>query len=102
MVGPEGTQGWATGGNVSTNERLETGDIERYPADGVAPLGEGKSQVPLHPEDATFAIGGGAQCSAPCADRADARIGPDVWLSKADSNARTKSACARSCIRARA
>jgi hypothetical protein len=83
MVGPEGTQGWATGGEVSTNERLETGDIERYPADGVTPLGEGKSQVPLRPEDATFAIGGGAQCSAPCADRADARIGPDVWLSKA-------------------
>ena len=92
MIGPEGTQGWAVGGNVSTNERLETGDLERYPADGVAPLGRGTSQVPpevpLHdrpgePKDATFAIGGGAQCAAPCADRADAGIGPDVWLSKA-------------------
>jgi len=92
MVGPEGTQGWAAGGNVSTNERLETGDLERYPADGVAPLGRGTSQVPpevpVHdrpgePKDATFAIGGGAQCAAPCADRADAGIGPDVWLSKA-------------------
>jgi hypothetical protein len=92
MIGPEGTQGWAAGGNVSTNERLETGDLERYPADGVVPLGRGTSQVPpevpVHdrpgePKDATFAIGGGAQCAAPCADRADAGIGPDVWLSKA-------------------
>jgi len=31
----------------------------------------------------TFAIGGGAQCAAPCADRAGARLGPDVWLSSA-------------------
>ncbi len=58
------------GGNVSTNERLETGDVERYPADGVAPIGAGASQVPLSPQNVTFAIGGGAQCAAPCADRA--------------------------------
>ena len=96
LVDPTGAQGWAAGGNVSTNERLETADLERYPADGVAPLGRGASQVPpevpVHDKpgeakDATFAIGGGAQCAAPCADRADAKIGPDVWLSEALAHA---------------
>jgi hypothetical protein len=83
LVDTSGAQGWAVGGSVSTNERLETGDVERYPADGSKPLGEGESRVSLLPAYATFAIGGGAQCAAPCADRAQAKIGPDVWLSKA-------------------
>jgi hypothetical protein len=93
LVSPSGGEGWAVGGNVNTDERLETGDLERYPAQaGVTPLGEGTVQVPpevpahdqVHErKDVTFAIGGGAQCSAPCAARADAKIGPDVWLSKA-------------------
>jgi hypothetical protein len=87
LVDPTGEQGWAIGGNVSTNERLETGDVARYPADGSKPLGEGESRVPLYPQDATFAIGGGAQCAAPCADRAAAGIGPDVWLTTALSRA---------------
>jgi hypothetical protein len=83
-VNADGTQGWAAGGNVNTDERLETGDIERYPAEaGVAPLGAGTAQIQLLPQDATFAIGGGAQCAAPCADRADAGIGPDRWLETA-------------------
>lgn len=84
MVNPQGTQGWAVGGDINSNRRLETGDLERYPAEaGVSPLGEGKAQVPLFGDDATFAVGGGSQCATPCADRADARIGPDVWLSNA-------------------
>ena len=84
LVDPTGTQGWAVGGDVDgQNERLETADIERYPADGVAPLGAGVSQVPLNSGEATFAIGGGAQCAAPCAARSRDGIGPDVWLSTA-------------------
>ena len=79
------------GGNISSNQagRLETADVERYPADGVTPLGSGVSPVPAErPEhetekDVTFAIGGGADCAAPCADRALAGIGPDVWLKTA-------------------
>ncbi len=92
LVSPDGGAGWAVGGQVNTDEKLETGDLERYPNDGTTPLGEGTApvapEVPAHNHpgerrDVTFAIGGGAQCSAPCAARADARIGPDVWLSEA-------------------
>ena len=62
---------------------FNTADVERYPADGVTPPGAGASQVPTNRGEATFAIGGGAQCAAPCADLARASIGPDVWLSSA-------------------
>ncbi len=50
---------------------------------------------------ATFAIGGGAQCAAPCADRAEAQIGPDVWLSAALCAREPDRACARSSTPAR-
>jgi hypothetical protein len=84
LIDPSGAQGWAIGGHVDSEEaRLETASINRYPADGVAPLGLGTSAVPLQPSQATFAVGGGAQCAAPCANRALAGIGPDVWLSTA-------------------
>ena len=92
LVSPVGGEGWAVGGQVDTDEKLETGDLERYPNEGTTPLGEGTApvapEVPAHDRagerrDVTFAIGGGAQCSAPCAARADARIGPDVWLKEA-------------------
>lgn len=98
MVDPSGSQGWAVGGNISSldAERLETSDVERYPAEGTAPLGLATSPIPKErPEhesnqkpDVTFAIGGGAQCSAPCADRALAGVGPDVWLTNALARAR--------------
>ena len=79
LVAPSGTQGWAVGGTLnSQEERLETGDVERYPADGIAPLGAGGSTVPQ--ASASIAIGGGAQCAGPCADRALAGVGPDVSL----------------------
>jgi hypothetical protein len=84
LVDPSGAQGWAIGGHVDSEEaRLETASINRYPADGVAPIGLGTSAVPLQPGQATFAIGGGAQCAAPCANRALAGLGPDVWMSTA-------------------
>ncbi len=92
LVGPTGEQGWAVGGFVEANAAkeakgaLDTADVDRYPSEGTAPLGAGKSALPLEPAaspEAEFAIGGGAQCGAPCADRARAGIGPDVWLSSA-------------------
>jgi len=85
LVDPTGTQGWAVGGFVDeVNEALDTADVARYPADGVAPPGVAKAPVQTEgARQATFAIGGNAQCLAPCADRANARIGPDVWLSSA-------------------
>jgi hypothetical protein len=83
LTAPDGTQGWAVGGFASSTEGLSTGDVERYPADGATPSGVGTAAVPTAPQDATFALGGDAQCMAPCADRANARLGPDVWLSAA-------------------
>jgi hypothetical protein len=82
LIDPSGTSGWAIGGYVDNARAgaLDTADIERYPADGGAPSGVGSSAVPLDPTQATFAIGGGSQCAAPCADRAEADVGPDVWL----------------------
>lgn len=81
LIDPTGTQGWAVGGNINgQDERLETADIERYPADGVTPLGASVSQVPLNSREVTFAIGGGAQCAAPCAERYRTGVGPNVWL----------------------
>jgi len=83
LISPTGTQGWAVGGELSGEEVLETSSVERYPSDGVAPLGEGRSQVPLSPGGTTFAFGGGAQCVAACSDRELARVGPPVWLTSA-------------------
>jgi hypothetical protein len=92
LIDPSGTQGWAVGGFVEgEHEELDTADIDRYPADGVTPPGVGGAAVPsgntaVNPV-ATFAIGGGAQCAAPCADRANANLGPDLWLSSAIAHA---------------
>jgi hypothetical protein len=87
LIGQTGSEGWAVGGFVNDNELLETADVDRYPADGVTPPGEGTSTIATNPAEATFAIGGGAACAAPCADRAKAKIGPDVWLSAARARA---------------
>ena len=84
MVNSTGTQGWAVGGITdTTNAQLDTADVWRYPADGTTPTGVGTSPITTAPETVTFAVGGGAQCAAPCSDRAEARIGPDVWFSHA-------------------
>jgi hypothetical protein len=82
LIDPSGGAGWAIGGYVDNehNGSLDTADIERYPSDGMPPTGIGTAAIPLEPAEATFAIGGGSQCAAPCADRADAGIGPDAWL----------------------
>jgi hypothetical protein len=91
LIDPTGSQGWAVGGAVdttSTQGRLDTADVARYPADGVPPPGLASSPISTSPTEATFAIGGGAQCLAPCADRANAGVGPDVWMSSALEQAR--------------
>ncbi len=83
LLSPNGTEGWAIGGYVNADEKLETSDVERYPAEASPPPGEEKSTIETNPSEATFAVAGGAGCKAPCADRAEAAIGPDVWLSAA-------------------
>jgi hypothetical protein len=96
LVDPTGSQGWAVGGFIDpeNGEVLDTADIDRYPADGSVPPGVGSSAIPLETSaseasSATFAIGGGAQCAGPCADRANARVGPDTWLTTALARAAT-------------
>jgi hypothetical protein len=88
LIDPSGTQGWAVGGFVEgEHEALATADIDRYPADGVTPPGVGGATVSTSNTVATFAIAGGAQCGGPCADRANAGLGPDTWLSSAIARA---------------
>lgn len=90
LIDPSGSHGWAIGGFVEPESHggvLDTSDIERYPSDGSAPVGEGASAMSVQAGQVGFAIGGGAQCAAPCADRARAGIGPDVWLASAVARA---------------
>jgi hypothetical protein len=90
LINSSGDEGWAVGGAVdpSSTGTLDTADVARYPSDGKTPPGVGTSQVQSNASDATFAVAGGAQCLAPCSDRANARVGPDVWLSSALEQAR--------------
>jgi photosystem II stability/assembly factor-like uncharacterized protein len=85
LVDPTGSQGWAVGG-IADSERggqLDTADVWRYPGEqGTPPVGAGSAPIATAAV-ATFAIGGGSQCTAPCADRAEAKLGPDMWLSHA-------------------
>ncbi len=88
LVTPSGSEGWAVGGIAEEHEALDTADAERYeanPAEQPVPPGitEDEHIAPRSSTDAIFAVGGGGQCAAPCADRAEAKIGPDVWLSAA-------------------
>jgi hypothetical protein len=85
LVDPNGSQGWAVGGFVEAGRNgglLDTADIARYrdatPAPGVSPVA-----ITTGEKMATFAVGGNATCAAPCANRAEAGIGPDVWLQAA-------------------
>jgi hypothetical protein len=88
LVDQTGSQGWAVGGVFDPQEgRADTADIERYPADGAPPPGFAAAPVQTSAAEATFAIGGNAQCAAPCAGRANAGLGPDVWLSTAVQHA---------------
>jgi hypothetical protein len=86
LIGPTGTEGWAVGGFAEASKHggvLDTADVDRYPAEAGTPPGVASAPIASEPADATFAIGGGARCAAPCADLARAGIGPDVWLEAA-------------------
>jgi hypothetical protein len=95
LLNEAGSEGWAVGGLHTARPNSDAADIARYPATKTTPLGFGTSTIPLHEEGevevphATFAVGGGAECAAPCAEMANAKIGPDIWLKKAIENAKT-------------
>ena len=96
LVAPGGGEGWAVGGFVESESTLDTSDVERFqanPAEQPAPPSTKQLPRPVsaQPQDVTLAVGGGAQCAAPCADRAQAGIGPDVWLLTALQRARESS-----------
>ena len=81
LVDPSGGYGWTVGGQTG-EELLQTADVERYGEDATAPTGFTATSVPTNGW-ATFAIGGHAECDAPCAERAFARVGPQVWMEAA-------------------
>jgi hypothetical protein len=89
LVDPTGSQGWAVGGIAEPVEHspLDTADVWRYPSTSAEqPLGVKQEAITVESPlagAARFAIGGAAQCAAPCAARAEAKIGPDQWLEHA-------------------
>jgi hypothetical protein len=94
LLGENGSSGWAIGGRRERREGSDTADIARYPPDGSAPVSSAPVQIendknesiPLEgdgTENATFAVAGGGQCAAPCADLEHSGVGPDVWLKSA-------------------
>ncbi len=89
LVAPSGAEGWAVGGFEEAGEQRAGHRRRRALRDQpVCTAGTARDQaaadpVAAEPDDVTLAVGGGAQCAAPCANRARAGIGPDVWLSSA-------------------
>ncbi|HEX3693194.1 MAG TPA: hypothetical protein VHU13_07610 [Solirubrobacteraceae bacterium] len=97
-----GNEGWAVGGQTGEVnnegagevqqhvEAIQTAGVMRYPAGGggAAPAGFSVSPEPAQPGNATFAVGGDAQCASACADLADDQLGPDAWLETALQRAR--------------
>jgi hypothetical protein len=89
LVNPEGSQGWAVGGQTGEvapsqpgylKEGLQTGSAMRYGDGATPPANAATVGVPLPAGEATFAVGGNAQCVGLCADLGGTGIGPDVWL----------------------
>ena len=100
LIHPDGTRGWAVGGNTGEivgdsqlgsflREGLQSGSAMRYGADAAPPVNADEAPIPTPSDEATFAIGAGATCVAPCADLVGTGIGPDVWLRAAVGRAAT-------------
>jgi hypothetical protein len=98
LIAPEGSGGWAVGGNTGEDggaefayqkEALQTAGVMRYGAAAAPPSNAGAASIviPSESQAATFAVGGGAACAAPCADVEGAGIGPAVWLRSAVAKA---------------
>ncbi len=91
-VDPSGARGWAVGGQ--TGGIVEQSKISgaqftsqsaaalRLGGDIALPQSEG-APIPTPGGQATFALGGNAQCAGPCAALANEGTGPDAWLSSA-------------------
>jgi hypothetical protein len=97
-VDPGGDQGWVVGGQ--TGGFVEQSKLGGAPlvsqsaaalrlGAGPAPPQSAGAPIAVPSGEATFAVGGNAQCAAPCADFANEGVGPDAWLSSAVARAAT-------------
>ena len=96
LVDPAGDQGWVVGGQTGAlieQSRFKGASLASQTA-GVMRLGAGPSPpqsegavVSAPSGQATFAVGGNAQCAALCADFRNENLGPDAWLSTAVAHA---------------
>jgi hypothetical protein len=92
LISPDGGSGWVVGGNTGQfgaesglqykGEALQTAGVMRYGPGAAPPTNAATTSIaiPGESEAATFAVGGGAGCVGPCADREGTGIGPAVWL----------------------
>jgi hypothetical protein len=97
LVDPDGSQGWAVGGQTGEtatkefgpylSEGLQTAAVMRYGSAAAPPSNAAEVPIATAADEATFAIAGGAQCAGSCADLANTGIGPEVWLRAAVARA---------------
>jgi hypothetical protein len=85
LVVPDGSEGWAVGGETASGisvsaSQIKTAAAMRYGAAAAQPPNASAAVFTTAAGTATFALGGHAQCVAPCADFAGAGLGPDRWL----------------------
>jgi hypothetical protein len=91
-VDASGNAGWAVGGQTGGQFVEGSGGTEIQSAQALR-LGSGsappQSTAPIATPsgEATFAVGGNAQCQGPCVNLLDEGVGPDVWLSHAVATA---------------
>ncbi len=96
LVDPAGDQGWAVGGQTGAlveQSRIagaqfvsQTAAALRF-GGGPGPPQSAAAPIPASSGQATFAVGGNAQCAAACADFRNENLGPNAWLSQAVSRA---------------
>jgi hypothetical protein len=100
LLGDGEGNGWAVGGesaqglplvsgvNKEAEElALQTASVMRFGASASPPQNFSGSPLVVPAGEATFAVGGGAQCAEACADLSNVGIGPDVWLRSAVARA---------------
>jgi hypothetical protein len=91
-VDASGKVGWAVGGQTGGQFLEGSGGTEIQSAQALR-LGSGaappQSSAPISTPrgEATFAVGGNAQCQGPCVNLLNEGVGPDVWLSNAVATA---------------
>ena len=91
-VDSSGTEGWAVGGTTGgllvpgNATATQTAAALRLGSGPAPPQGSG-APIATPPGQATFAVGGNAQCEDLCADLVNEGLGADNWLSAAVSTA---------------